>query len=225
MGLSAITHKHLLLCEGMHDVEFFYHLAREHNLPDFLATSCGFVAGSPRGRDGITYLTPALNALPALPTFSSMLKKILIVADNDGNPAGALQAVQNQINATADIQPGRRYLAPAAPQVAAGVNPEVTILMLPDTGQTGALDTLCLMAAANKRPAVANCVDNFANCIAPVGWTPPREDKMRLRALLSASCPDPYIAPAWVWRDGTDLVPLDDAIFNPIVAFLRNYLI
>src|SRR5579863_2499383 len=153
---------------------FFYHLGQTRGLPAFQEVSFGNIAGAPTGRDGIDYLTGALNALPAIPTFFSKLEKILIVADNDGNLQAASQKVQRYINATIDIQPGLRYAIPAAEQLAAGANPTMTILMLPWTGQNGALDTLCLAAASSKRPAIANCVDNCAACIAPVGWTPPR---------------------------------------------------
>lgn len=226
MGISAITHKHLLICEGMHDVQFFYHLARNRGLPAFQAISAGNVAGAAPGRDGIDHLTSALNALPGISGFFSKLDSILIVADNDGDPAGALRQVQQYINATADIQTDLRYVAPAAEHVRAGSNPSITILMLPWSATIGALDTLCLAAARNREPTIAACVDNFEACVNPVGWIPPKVDKMKLRTLISAAYPtDPYISPAWVWRDGTNLVPLNDPVFNQIEAFLRTFLI
>ena len=210
----------------MHDVEFFVHLAQTRGLPVFQATSCGNVVGAPRGRDGIQHLTGALNALPALPTFYTRLQSILVVADNDGNPPNALQTVQQYINGAADISPGHRYVVPAAEQVAAGANPSITILMLPWTAQPGALDTLCLAAARNIEPAVAACVDAFETCINPVGWAPQKIAKMKLRAHISAAYPtDPYISPAWLWRDNTDVVPLTDPVFNQVEAFLRNFLV
>src|ERR1700684_2152918 len=134
LALHSLTHKHLLLCEGMHDVQFFYHFGQARGLPKFQASSFGNIAGAPAGRDGIDYLTGALNALPAIPTFFSKLESILIVADNDGSPTAAFQKVQRYISATADIQPGHRYAAPAAEQMAAGANPAITILMLPWSG-------------------------------------------------------------------------------------------
>ena len=208
----------------MHDVQFFYYLAQTRGLPAFQAASCGNIAGAPPGRDGIDHLTGALNALPAIPTFFSKLECILIVADNDGNPTAALQRVQQYIDATIDIQPGRRYIAPAAEQLSAGANPSITILMLPWTGMPGALDSLCLAAARNREPGIAACVDNFERCINPQGWEPQKIAKMKLRAHISAAYSDPYISPAWVWRDNTDLVPLNDPVFNQIEGFLRAFL-
>jgi hypothetical protein len=226
MGLTALTHKHLLLCEGMHDVQFFQHLAQARGLPAFQATSCGNVVGAAPGRDGIQHLTGALNALPALPTFYTKLESILIVADNDGDHAKALRTVQQYINEAVDIGPGHRYMAPTTPQVTVGANPAVTILMLPWTALPGALDTLCLAAARNKEPAVATCVDAFETCINPVDWGPQKVAKMKLRAHISAAYPtDPYISPAWVWRDNTDLVPLNDPVFDQVEQFLRVFLV
>jgi hypothetical protein len=153
------------------------------------------------------------------------LEKILIVADNDGDPPMALQKVQQYINDTADFLAKLRYMAPVQEQVSAGTNPSITILMLPWSGQSGALDTLCLVAARNREPAIAGCVDAFATCVNPIGWVQPREDKMKLRALISATHTDPYISPAWVWRDGTNVVPLSDPVFNQIEEFLRAFLV
>jgi hypothetical protein len=225
VGIASITHPHLLLCEGMHDVQFFYYLREVRSLPAFQAVSCGYIAGAPPGRDGVDYLTGALNALPALPTFFSKLKSILIVADNDRDPATSLKKIQRYIGAAIEIQPGVRYAIPAAEQTAAGANPTITVLMLPWTGTPGALDNLCLAAAQSKEPAIAACVDSFERCINPIGWEPQRVAKMKLRAHISAAYSDPYISPAWVWRDNTNLVPLTDAVFNQIETFLRGFLV
>jgi hypothetical protein len=187
--------------------------------------SAGFVAGAPLGRDGIDYLTPALDAITSVAGFPQ-LERILIVADNDANPPNALRNVQQKINATAVFQQNRRYAVPAQEQVPAGANPSITILMLPWSGQTGALDTLCLAAARNREPRIAACVDGFENCVNPMNWEPQKIAKMKLRAHISAAYPtDPYISPAWVWREGTDLVPLNDHAFDQIVAFLQNFLV
>lgn len=165
MGLPAITHRHLLLCEGMHDVQFFLHLATQRNLPAFQAVSCGNIVGAPPGRDGIDYLTGALNALPAIPAFSITLEKILIVADNDDDPPATLLKIRNYITAAAEIQAGVRYPVPPKDEVVAGARPSITILMLPASGQKGALDSLLLTAASNKEGWIASCVNHFATCV------------------------------------------------------------
>jgi hypothetical protein len=99
--------------------------------------------------------------------------------------------------------------------------------MLPWTGLNGAFDTLCLTAAGTKRPALVAPVDAFAAAAgvdAANGWTPTKRDKMRLRSFMSAAHQqNPYLAPAWVWRENTDLVPISDAAFDQIAEFLRNF--
>src|ERR1700739_1076697 len=132
----------------MHDVQCFEYLRQGRSLPPFQATSAGNIAGAPAGRDGIDYLTRALDAIPGIPGFLQ-LEKILLIADNDGSPQNAFGRIQQQINATAIFQ-NRRYVAPVQEQVAAGNAPSITILMLPWSGQIGALDTLCLTAARNR---------------------------------------------------------------------------
>lgn len=226
LGLSAITNKRLVICEGMHDVELFDNLCSLHSL-EFQAVSAGYVGGAPRNRDGIDYLTPALNALPGIPGFDTVLEAILIVADNDTTPVDAFNKVKQLIEATADIDVGRRYSVPNQPLVKAGARPSITIMMLPWTGSPGALDTICLTAASNRRSDLAKEVDAFAIAAkvgAAHGWPITKEHKMKLRCLISAAYPkDPNIAPAWVWRDGTDLVPLADPAFKQIVSFLRTF--
>jgi hypothetical protein len=209
----------------MHDVECLDNLRQVRGIASFQVASCGFVAGAPPGRDGISYLTEALNAIRSVPNFAR-LKGILIVADNDANPTDAFLNVQNLINASKDISPGIRFVAPTTELVSAAGNPAITVLMLPWTRTPGALDTLCLAAASSKEPQIARCVNAFEACLNPTGWDPQKIAKMKLRTHISAAYPtDPYIAPAWVWRDQTDLVPLNDPCFDQIDAFLRSYLI
>jgi hypothetical protein len=223
LGLRAISHKHVLLCEGMHDAEFFKHLTLDRGLPAFQVASCGFVAGAPSGRDGVDNLTSALNAIVAVPGFSQV-EAVLIVADNDSDPIAAFKKVQQLIGATADIAAGRRYAIPDAPLTKSGIRPVMVVMMLPWTGVPGALDTLCLTAASNKEPAKAVCVDTFAKCAQSDKWPPTKMHKMKLRSLLSATNEsDPYISPDWVWRDGTDLVPLSDNVFDQIATFIRGF--
>ena len=207
----------------MHDAQFFSHLIRERNLPSFTISSCGHAADA--GGDGITFLADALNELPSIPGFENV-EAILIVADNDANPKDAFSGVVEKINATAEIigPPKRRYIAPDAPLKKAGSNPAIVVMMLPWTNCNGALDTLCYASAARKRPDIGMCVESFAKCAKSDIWAITKMSKMKLRSLLSAAHHvDPYIAPAWVWSDGTDLIPLDDVAFNDIDKFLRKF--
>lgn len=228
MGVKSISENYLLLTEGMHDTLFFTHLVAAKGLPPFQITSCGNIVGANGQRDGIDHLTGALNALPSIPGFATRpLEAILIAADNDSDPVASFAKVQRLINATADIRPGHRYVSPIAAQTKGGTDPIIVVLMMPWTLTPGALDTLCLSSASAERPVLAQHVDNFAkaaNVDVAHGWQVTKEHKMRLRSLLSAAHPtDPYIAPAYVWSDGTDLVPLDNGAFDQVADFLRDF--
>lgn len=223
MGLRRITEPYVLLCEGMHDAQFFSHFIREKNLPTFTISSCGHAADA--DGDGISFLTEALDELPSIPGFETV-EAVLIVADNDSDPSGKFNDVVKMINATADIigPPRRRYNPPNVPLAAANGNPATVVMMLPWTNTNGALDSLLYVSAANKRPAVAKCVEEFAKCARADVWPMTKQAKMRLRSFISASHhADPYLAPAWVWKEKTDLVPLDDPVFNQIETFIRDF--
>jgi hypothetical protein len=86
LGLKSITEKYLMICEGMHEVECFTNLCTQRSINNFQVAATGYIAGAPPNRDGIDYLTSALDALPAIPYFDD-LDAILITADNNGAPA------------------------------------------------------------------------------------------------------------------------------------------
>jgi len=208
----------------MHDAEFFRELVRVRNLPQFEILSCGYASGVTNRRDGIGHLTGALDALPTIAGFQNV-EAILITADNDDLAAtnSAFQRVQDYI-AKAELLPGQPYPVPDQPLVKKSSNPTMVVMMLPWTGVAGALDSLCFTAAAAKRPLIAPHVQTLAASCGVNGWPVTKQAKMKLRSLISAAyMSDPYLAPAWVWRDGTDLVPLTDSAFDQIASFLNGF--
>lgn len=226
LPIKNLSTKHLLICEGTHDKEFFKHLILARSIPaDFTIVGCSFASGQNASRDGIEKLTEALDELPTLAGFYDVLQSILIVADNDDNPAEKFNKVVDLINETSSFGSGQRFSAPTAPQVtSAGNNPRIVVYMMPAQGVKGALDLLCWQAAAGKRPEVAGYVETFADSCGANTWTEPKDSKMKLRSLIAgAYSSDPYLSPTYVWNDGTDLVPLNHSAFDAIDAFLRNF--
>jgi hypothetical protein len=220
-GLKRIDHPYVLLCEGAHDAEFFEALIGTRGLPQFTISGCGHAVGA--RREGIDSLTDALDELPVISGFTNV-RAVLIVADNDSDPNAAFRKVCKLIDATAEIEPGVRYSAPLKPLTKAGTKPSVVVMMLPWTDVRGALDSLCYMSAAAKRKDIAACVDAFAKCTKTDIWPVTKLAKMKLRSLISAArIADPYMSPAWVWSEKTDLVPIDDPAFNDIEKFLREF--
>jgi hypothetical protein len=221
--LSAITEKYIILCEGIHDAEFFRHLIQLNGFQDFQICSVEYVLGEKHG--GNTKFTDALDELVALPGFDG-LEKILLVSDNDLDPTQSFQGIAAAIQATAPIigPPPRRLIAPAVPLVKVGADPAIIVMMLPWTGQVGSLTTMCLTAATNAQPTNANCVDDLAICTHADMWPVTTLAKMKLRALFASThraAPD--ISPAYVWSRGTNLVPLSDPIFDQVETFLQGF--
>ncbi len=218
-----ITQPFVLLCEGQHDSQFFTHLIASRGLPSFEVCSVNYVIGSTRG--GNTKFTEALDELPAIPGFQNV-QKVLIVADNDLEPVAAFNNVAAAITATAPIigPPASRFVAPKAPLQKAGTNPSVFVMMIPDIGVTGSLTTMCLVAAENSAPVIAGCVNALANsCTTADTWSVTALAKMKLRALIASSHkPKPELSPAYVWSEGTNLVPLSDSVFDDISDFLAK---
>jgi hypothetical protein len=208
----------------MHDTQFFSYLIDERGLPSFQVASCGFVGGITRGgRDGLSHLTNALDALPSIANFQN-LKAILIAADCDSNGPAVFTSIAGMINATAEISPGRRFLPPATELVKGPGDPVIVVMMLPWIGLEGALDTLCYMSAAAQNAAISACVDTFAHCAGADQWPATKQSKMKLRSLISAAhVQDPYLAPAWVWSERTQLVPLAHGAFDQIANFLTGF--
>ena len=226
MQLANITQPFVLLCEGMHDSEFFRNLISSRNLPDFEICSVNYVLGaSTNSGGGNTRFTEALDALPALPGFEGV-QKILVVADNDQNPNNEFQRIVGAINATAPIigPPASKFTAPGAPQTKAGKNPEIVVLMLPWTGVLGSLSTMCLQAAQNAAPKIAKCVDQLASCAGADNWPQNKLAKMKLHTIIASSHQQkPNLSPAYVWSENTNLVPLGDTIFDQVAAFLQGF--
>jgi hypothetical protein len=221
--LTKIGEPFVLLCEGQHDSEFFTHLIQSRNLPRFEICSVSYVLGTSRG--GNTRFTDALDELPAIPGFQNV-QKVLIVADNDLDPTAEFNRVTASIAATAPIigPPAGRYVAPTAPLTKVGANPAIVILMMPWTGVIGSLHTMCVTAAANAAPMIASCVDNLAVCTAANAWPITTLAKMKLRAMIASSHrPKPDLSPAYVWSEGTNLVPLSDGVFDQVAGFLAGF--
>jgi hypothetical protein len=97
-------------------------------------------------------------------------------------------------------------------------------MMVPWTGVPGSLDTMCLTAAVNQVPTLGEQVEAFALAAGVNQWSVTKRGKMKLRSFISANyMTNPYIPPAWVWREGTSLVPLSDPVFNQVASFLADF--
>src|SRR5690349_16232863 len=126
-----ITKPRVIICEGKADVAFFEHLISERGLPEFQVLPAN---GNSRYED-------TLVALSAAAGFGG-ISGILLVGDNDLNPAAAFQNVRTQ------VQRAGGYGTPLNPGEAAESAgfPDVVVMMVPWHGSVGCLETLLLEA-------------------------------------------------------------------------------
>jgi hypothetical protein len=207
----------LILSEGDGDYAFFKNLIEVRKIPNM----------EPRRRtgklSGNTVFKQWLEALRP-ETGADQYSGILIVADNDGNPAKAFKEVRRQ------IQQAGEYGIPTAPALVAPAQngrPAVAVLMLPWTDQEGCLETLCLRAALQRRPRIARCIAAYLRCIGIARWTVSNLDKFSMRCLLSAACkrnPNTGLQYAWSAEKGRpkDLIPLRYRCFKQVADFLAS---
>jgi hypothetical protein len=209
--IREISSSRVLLCEGAGDVSFFQHLIELRALPDFFVT-CP-MPEEPGGRSGFT---ARLRSLRTSRGFDEVTG-ILVVSDNDLDPAGSFKEVRKLIH-EADFK------APNKPLVATKGAPSTVVLMLPWPDIIGQLETLCLQAMKAKWPDQYNCVEIFSGCCQVGGWGQGKREKSTLRALISHICKsDPNTSLQHAWSRTEKLIPLDHGIFDQLAAFLKSF--
>lgn len=204
-----ITGRHVIVCEGKADVAFFEHLIAERGLPEFQVLPAN---GNSRYGD-------ILVALTAAPGFNG-LSGILVVADNDLDPAAAFQNILEQ------IQEAGGYGVPNAPRVparSAGF-PTIVPLMVPWDDTVGCLETLLLEAVRAVNPELAACVETYATCTHVDVWNEVERSKMKLQALTSVICrSDPNTPVSYAWSRPETIISLTQPCFNQIADFLQAF--
>jgi len=133
-----------------------------------------------------------------------------ITRDADNSAQSAFQSVCNSLNRAS-------LPVPSQPREIVGDNPQVSVMILPDSQNTGMLEDLCL--AAVETDPVLQCVDEYFDCVyTTVGREPNNKAKARVHAWLSSQIePDKRLgeaAKAGYW-------PWDSSGFDSLKQFLR----
>jgi hypothetical protein len=146
---------------------------------------------------------------------------VIIVADNDSDPANAFKHVQDQI-AAAGLQPPAAVQAKTQP--ANGFS-ALSVLMIPSVGHQGCLENLLLASGAEKYKDQLGCVNQYVECVKAQKWAVSDLAKLKMRCLLSALYEEnPCISlTVALQKDGEKLFPLDNAIFQPVADFLQSF--
>lgn len=214
--MGYLDNERIILCEGLGDVAFLEKLIQARGLPDFLVT-CPRDRIDPGGRDGFCSRLRGFK-----PEGIEKASSILIVSDNDDNPIDSFQKVCTM------IENAEGYAVPQKPLTVArngSSSPPVVVLMVPWTGEIGQLETLCLRAMRNRWPEIAACVDAFTQCTETDKWPRGKEERMRLRSMITSICrKDPNTSLQHAWSDNRpDLIPLNDPVFDQITGFLKGF--
>jgi hypothetical protein len=198
----------LILCEGESDCAFFRSLLEGRRIPGFQVVK---PAG---GKDGFK---DRLDAFPAITGFEDVLL-IVLVRDNDDDPARSFKHLQTQIREADGYKaPGRRL------ELAKGVNGVfVTIMMLPWLRQPGNLETIILRAISDKWKNLRVCLKDYLKCSPARQWTKSKKDKMLLQCMIAATCKDdPNCSQSYMWQKKKGFQPLlGNPCFDQIESFL-----
>lgn len=208
--------KWMLLVEGAHDKAFFDELCKVRSIPDYSAVH-GLQNSKPQGgKDGFSQV---LLAMPTQPGFEAV-EGIIVVMDSDADPSKALDHARKHLNAAGFGVPDK---AMEWAKSSKGL-PDTAILLLPWEDETGDLEKLLLPTLQWQWPERFACMESYAACTKceerPVG----KQSKMKLRALLTGICPDPYMGLSNVWQrsDTRDLIPVTHASLDRVAEYLRT---
>jgi hypothetical protein len=221
LPLDTFDRPWLILCEGESDKRFLDRLleARIPLLRDQFHVQFPDRKGARGGRTLFgNYLA---NVLATSASFQANVQAVLIVSDNDDDPAQSWKEVAIELDKA-------KFPIPAAERVATKPKrgfPQVVVLMWPDKQQLGNLETVCA-DAIHAKWGIKRSIDAFMNATPAHGWTVGKQSKMRLHATVAATCataPEATFAAQWDEAPQYHVISIDHPSFNWIEAFLAGF--
>lgn len=198
MKPTPITKSRLLAVEGKDMEKFFEALTGQIDLKDIQIFNYG----------GITELRAALKALSMTSGFEKLVA-MGVVRDNEVNPRGAFQSVQDALKNAGLAAPSRQL-------VPKGKNPRVNVMLLPEPGKRGMLEDLLLRSA--RKESAMRCAKDFFDCLKERKLPMPKNRSKAMAQVYLASKPEVDIdigisALKGYWD-------LDNKVFEQAKAFL-----
>jgi hypothetical protein len=204
----------IIICEGNADIAFFKRLLSRYDIKGFQIPSIPTESG---GRPGFLRRLQAIKATPAY--ISKNIETVLLVSDNDDNPARWFNEVKSQ------IRDAEGYGIPDAPFLVGRSNnyPSSVVLMLPRLAEPGSLESLILEALSDSYPDIRQCLNEYVNCCPNKAWKPGKKEKMMVQCMTANICDnDPNVPLAHFWSKGDFDSLLDHSCFRHITDFLRE---
>jgi len=216
-NISNILNPFLIVCEGISDARFLSRLLEYKNINTF-NVGCPSSAGL-GGSSGLDAISKYLLGIYSITVGKRTLRGILIIIDSDDEPSKRFSMMQKALK-------DAKFPAPTKPfKVEDYDSFRVAVYLMPKEGDVGTLDKLLLDAALKKNPQMNKCLDNFCDCVGVVkSWTQNQQSKMRLSAMVAASCQkNPWASAAIMWSEKDCPVPIESNCFSEIVDFLQVF--
>ena len=162
---------------------------------------------------GINNLRPSLKTIAITPLAPSVthINSIGIITDADTNPAISFQRIRDSLR-------DAKLPVPEAPSVSTGLNPSVTVMLLPNNTTPGMIEDLCLSAVSEDRAMI--CVERYVRCLREQGIDSPSNiAKARIQVFLASR---PLVVKSLGIAAKKGYLPLGNEIFQPLRSFLTG---
>jgi hypothetical protein len=200
----------LIVCDGYSDVRLIDKLLQYCHI-----SNCNVGCKSDAFHPDLSKYLAALKSI--LSRQSGVIRGVLIVMDADTSPKSAFSAACKAFEFA-------EFPVPSKPFTIEELNPRVAVYIIPGVKRKGTLEHLLLEAAYKKNPKAKKCTDKFLHCIGKVRCSSNMDAKMRMSALVAATCSEnPWASAAMIWSDKGNPVPINSPCFDHLTHFLRKF--
>ena len=197
---TEITEPNLLLVGGKEDVFFFKALMKYQKLQNVQIINA----------EGTSNFEPILKAISSSPQFRTTVSSLGVVRDADTGIDIAFKCVTDALE-SANLPVPEFALVPK------GENPQVTVMILPEEGEPGMLEDLCLKSVESD-PTMF-CVKQYCRCLQQKCPSLPKNTSKAKVQVFLASRKEVGKGLGVAARDGC--WPFHDAAFDEVKRFLE----
>ena len=199
-----------VLCEGPADVRLVKQVLLRENLEGF---SVNYAQGYQKFARHIQGLRTSSDW--------RKLRRLVIVGDNDTNPAARWRNAQDALTDEGLPAPDRHA------NIVEGAHdtPSAGIFMIPRANEDGALETLLVEAILQEHQDLAECLLQLDDCPATEcqQWDAVKRAKMQFQTVVAITCrDDPSAGAAHIWSKTHNPIPVTSPVFNELAGFLRR---
>lgn len=198
--MIEIVEPTLLLVEGNDDELFFKALMKYHHLQNVQIINV----------KGTSNFEPILKAISSSPQFRTTVLSLGVVRDADTDLDLAFKCVTDALE-SANLPVPEFALVPK------GENPQVTVMILPEDGEPGMLEDLCLKSVESD-PAMF-CVEQYCQCLQQKCPSLPKNTSKAKVQVFLASRKEVGKGLGVAARD--ECWPFNDAAFDEVKRFLE----